>query len=97
MRQRSPFCVVTNTTVSALELRRSRTACPDYWNRRRVTNHILKELGYEVTLVNHVDSQSAKAWASNRGSGRRKHVMLKYMVVQDVVEKKQTTLLLMSI
>ena len=34
-----------------------------------VTKHILKELGYEVTLVNHVDSQSAKAWASKRGLG----------------------------
>ena len=29
------------------------------------TKHLLKELGYDVTLVNHVDSQSAKAWASN--------------------------------
>ena len=65
--QRNPFCVVTNTTVSALELRRSRTACLDYWNRRRVTNHILKELGYEVTLVNHVDSRSAKAGHPTEG------------------------------
>ena len=56
-----------------------------------VTKHLLKELGYEVTLVNHVDSQSAKAWASKRGLGRMKHVMLQYMFVQDVVEKKQTT------
>ena len=57
-----------------------------------VTKHLLKELGYEVTLVNHVDNQSAKAWASKRGFGRMKHVMLEYMFVQDVVEKKQTTL-----
>ena len=57
-----------------------------------VTKHLLKELGYEGTLVNHVDSQSAKAWASKRGLGRMKHVMLKYIFVQDVVEKKQTTL-----
>ena len=54
-----------------------------------VTKHLLKELGYEVTLVKHVDSQSAKAWAPKRGLGRMKHVMLKYMFV---VEKKQTTL-----
>ena len=57
-----------------------------------VTKHLLKELGYEVTLVNLVDSQSAKAWASKRSLGRMKHVLLKYMFVQDVVEKKQTTL-----
>ena len=57
-----------------------------------MTKHLLKELGYEVTPVNHVDSHSAKAWASKRGFGRMKHVMLQYMFVQDVVEKKQTTL-----
>ena len=57
-----------------------------------VTNHLLQELGHEVTLMNHVDSQSAKAWASKRGQGRVKHVMLKYMFVQDVVEKKLTNL-----
>ena len=33
-----------------------------------------------------------KAWASKRGLGRTKHVMLKYMFVQDVVEKKLTNL-----
>ena len=49
-----------------------------------VTKHLLQELGHEVTLMNHVDSQSAKAWASKRGLGRMKHVMLKYMYVQDV-------------
>ena len=49
------------------------------------TKHLLKELGHEVTLVNHVDSQSAKAWASKRGLGRMKHVLLKHMFVQDVV------------
>ena len=34
---------------------------------RMVKKHILEDLGYEVNLVNHVDSQSAKAWASNVG------------------------------
>ena len=48
----------------------------------------MQELGHEVILMNHVDSQSAKAWASKRGLGRMKHVMLKYMCVRDVVEKK---------
>ena len=57
-----------------------------------VTKHLLQELGHEVILMNHVDSQSAKAWASKRGLGRMKHVMLKYMYVQDVVEKKLTNL-----
>ena len=57
-----------------------------------VTKHLLQELGHEVTLVNHVDSQSAKAWASKRGLGRMKHVMLKNMFVQDAVEQKLTNL-----
>ena len=29
---------------------------------RMVTKHLLQELGHEVLLMNHVDSQSAKAW-----------------------------------
>ena len=75
------------------EFCRSRIIRPDNWNFRRDGDEApLDELGYEVTLVNHVDSQSAKAWTCKRGLGRMKHVMLKYMFVQDVVEKKQTTL-----
>ena len=42
-----------------------------------VTKHIFQELGHEVILMNHVDRQSAKAWASKRGLGRMEHVMLK--------------------
>ena len=57
-----------------------------------VTKHLLQELGHEVILMSHVDCQCAKAWASKRGLGRMKHVMLKYMYVQDVVEKKLTNL-----
>ena len=38
-----------------------------------VTKPFLKELGREVTLVNHVDSQSVKALASMRGLARMKH------------------------
>ena len=57
-----------------------------------VTKQLLQELGHEVTLTNHADSQSTKAWASKRGLGRMQHVMLKYMFVQDVVEKKLTNL-----
>ena len=57
-----------------------------------VTKHLLQELGHEVILMKHVDSQSAKLWASKRGLGRMKPVMLKYMYVQDVVEKKLTNL-----
>ena len=48
-----------------------------------VTKHLLQELGHEVILMNHVD-------------GRMKHVMLKYMYVQDVVEKKLTNLAYIS-
>ena len=57
-----------------------------------VPKHLRQELGHEVILMNHVDSQSAKAWASKRGVGSMKHVMLKYIYVQDVVEKKLTNL-----
>ena len=57
-----------------------------------VTKHLLQELGHEVILMNHVDSTSAKAWASKRALGRMKHVMLKHMYVQDVVEMKLTNL-----
>ena len=56
-----------------------------------VTKHLLRELGYEVALVSHVESQSAKAWASKRGSGRMKHVM-KYMFGQDVVQRSKRLL-----
>ena len=35
-----------------------------------VTNHLLQELGHDAILMNHVDSQSAKAWASKRGLRR---------------------------
>ena len=35
-----------------------------------VTKHLLQELGHEVIIMNHVDSQSAKAWASKRGLGK---------------------------
>ena len=38
-----------------------------------VTKHLLQELGHEVILMNHVDSQSAKVWASKRRLGRKKH------------------------
>ena len=88
-------CLVNNTAVGELdrvlphaELHALTTGISE----GTVTKHLLKELGNEVTLVNHVDSQSAKAWASKRGLGRMKHVLLKYMFVQDVLDKKQTTL-----
>ena len=67
---RLSLCMFKNTTVSELDFGRSRSVRPDNWNcRRMVTKHLLKELVHEVTLVNHVDSQSAKAWASKRGLG----------------------------
>ena len=56
-----------------------------------VTKHLLQKMGHEVILMNML-AQSAKAWAPKRGLGRMKHVMLKYMYVQDVVEKKLTNL-----
>ena len=43
------------------------------------------------TLVNHVDRQFAKAWASKRGLGCVKHVMLEYVLVQEVVEQTKHT------
>ena len=61
-----------------------------------VTKHLLQELGHEVILMNHVDSQSAKVSAYKRELGRMKHVMLKYMYVQEVVEKSLTHLAYIS-
>ena len=73
---RDSLCLVKNTAVSKLEFCRSRIIRPDNWNFSRVvTKHLLKELGYEVALMNHVHSQSAKTWASTRGLGRMKHVL----------------------
>ena len=84
--KRDSLCLVKNTAVSELgcaeaELYAQTTGISE----GMVTKHLLKELGYDVTLVNHVDSQSAKAWASKRGLGRMKHIMLKCMFVHDVV------------
>ena len=62
------------------------------WRNATLTAWSRTQQTVSVTLMNHVDSQSAKAWASKRGLGRMKHVMLKYMFVQDVVEKKLTNL-----
>ena len=50
------------------------------------------ELGHEVILANHVDSQAAKARASKQGLGRVKHVGVRCMFAQDVVNKKHATL-----
>ena len=56
-----------------------------------VTKHLLQEVGHEVILMNHVVSLQ-KHGHPKRGFGRKKHVMLKSMYVQDVVEKKWTNL-----
>ena len=98
MGKHDSFCFVkTQQSVSLSSAEAELYALTTGISERMVTKHLLKELGYEVTLVNHVDSQSTKAWASKRLLGRMKHVMLKYMFVKDVVEKKlvekkQTTL-----
>ena len=47
-----------------------------------VTRHLLDELGYEVTIVSHVDGQCSMAWASKRGLVRKHHVKLQNMFVQ---------------
>ena len=62
------------------------------WRNATLTAWSRTQQTVSVTLMNHVDGQSAKAWASKRGLGRMKHVMLKYMFVQNVREKKWTNL-----
>ena len=87
--------MVKNTANSKFEFCRSKLyALTTGVAEGMVTKHLLQELGHEVILMNHVDSQSAKAWASKRRLGRMKHVMLKH--VQDVVEKKLTNLAYIS-
>ena len=91
MERRKSFCLVKNT-VSLSSAEAEFHALKTGIFEGMVTKHLLNELGYEATLVNHLDNQSAKASASKRGLGRMKHVILRYLFVQDVVEKKQTTL-----
>ena len=80
----------TQQTVS-LSSAEARIIRPDDWNCRRNGDETsLARIG--VILMNHVDSQSATAWAFKRGLGRMKHVMLTHMFVQNVVEKKLTNL-----
>ena len=78
----------TQQTVSLSSVEAEFFALTTGFAEGMVTKHLLQELGHEVILMNHVDSQSAKAWASRRGLGRMKHVMLKYMYVQDVLMTK---------
>ena len=92
MERRKSFCLVKNTAVSLSSAEAEFHALKTGISEGMVTKHLLNELGYEATLVNHLDNQSAKASASKRGLGRMKHVILMYLFVQDVVEKKQTTL-----
>ena len=71
----------TQQTVSLYSAEAELYALTTGFVKGMVTKHLLQDLGHEVTLLNHVDSQSAKAWVSKRGLGRMKHVMLKYMFV----------------
>ena len=85
--------MVKNTANSKFEFCRSRIyALTTGVAEGMVTKHLLQEFGHEVIIMNHVDSQSAKAWVSKREVGKMKHVLLEYMYVQDVVEKKLTNL-----
>ena len=92
--RRKSFCLVKNTAVSLSSAEAEFHALKTGIFEGMVTKHLLNELGYEATLVNHLDNQSAKASALKRGLGRMKHVILMYLFVQDVVEKKQTILTL---
>ena len=76
----------TQQTVS-LSSAEAEFFCPDDWCCRKNGD----ETSFAI-LMNHIDNQSAKAWASKRGLGRMKHVTLKNTYVQDVVEKKLTNL-----
>ena len=71
--------LVTGTTICGLELCRSRTGIAEGSGDATP----MREVGHSVTLVNHVDCQAVKAWASNRGLVRMKHILLTYMFAQD--------------
>ena len=59
--KRNPHSMVTNTaTVSLCSAEAELYALTTGIAEGMVTKHLLQELGHEVTLVNHVDSQSAK-------------------------------------
>ena len=69
----------TRESVSLSSAQAELYALPVVIAEGMATTHLSNKQGYEST----------KAWTSKRGM---KHEMLKYMFVQDVVEKKQTTL-----
>ena len=70
MGKHDSFCLVKKTqSVSLISAEAEVHALTTGISEGMVTKHLLKELGYEVTLVNHVDIQSAKTWASKRGLG----------------------------
>ena len=66
------LCLATNTKVGESEFLPELCALSTGNADGTETKHLLRELGYSVSLVNHVDTQSTKAWASMRGLGRMK-------------------------
>ena len=57
--------------------------------QRIVTKHLMNELGLTAKIVNLVDSQSANAGVSKRGSEQKNHFQQKCMFVKDCVEKEK--------
>ena len=82
------------SAVSELEFCRSRMTRSDNWNFRRDGDEAsLERTGIRSdTLKPRRQSICEGMGIQTRFLGPMKHVMLKYVLVQDVVEKKQTTL-----
>ena len=81
------------TSCTALRRQQERSLSPtesDEMNVKRIGRY-LKGVPISCKSTNGRVAQW-RSGASKRGLGRMKHVLLKYMFVQDVVEKKQTTL-----
>ena len=53
---------------------------------------IASEMGWPMKVRIHTDSSAAKAVASRRGLGKLRHIELKYLWVQELVQQQRITL-----
>ena len=50
---------------------------------------LAEEMGWKMSVCVHTDSSAAKAVASRRGLGKLRHIELKYLWVQELVQEQR--------
>ena len=50
---------------------------------------LAEEMGWKMSMIVHTDSSAAKAVASPRGLGKLRHIELKYLWVQELVQDQR--------